>query len=152
LNEKAIVERAVDIFDKLLAGETPGESRILVPPNGLVTRQSTNVFAAETPCVAKATRFMLDHFARPISIDEITRVSGTSRARLFVAFEKDLGQSPGVILTRIRIDKAKHMLRTTNAKVLTIAEACGFGASINMYHNFKTQLGISPAAYRKQHT
>lgn len=149
IDDKTIVESAVAIFDRLMSGKTPGETTVMVPPAGLVTRQSTNVFAAKTPGVARATRFMLDHYAEPISINDISRASGMSRARLFVAFDNDLSQPPGAILTRIRIDKAKQMLRGTREKVLTIAEACGFGASINMYHHFKSQLGMSPASYRK---
>jgi LacI family transcriptional regulator len=152
VNDKAIAETAVSIFDSLLSGETLGITTLFVPPSGLVSRQSTDVFAAENRGVAKATRFMLDHFAEPITIAQITRASGMSRARLFVAFEKDLGHPPGAILTQVRIDKAKQLLRDTNEKVLTIAEACGFGASINMYHHFKAQLGMSPAQYRKDST
>jgi LacI family transcriptional regulator len=152
ISDTTLAEMAVETFDRLSANQEPDQVTTLVPPTGLVTRQSTNVFAAHTPGVSKATRFMLDHYAEPITIEDITKASDMSRARLFVAFENDLGQPPGIILTRIRIEKAKQMLRDTDEKVLTIAEACGFGASINMYHNFKAQLGVSPAAYRKATT
>lgn len=149
LDDETVAQKAVDILELMLSGKTPEETTVFVPPVGLVTRQSTDVFAAETPGVAKATRFMLDHFAEPIRIEAIAHASGMSRARLFVAFKKEFNQAPGAILTRIRIDKAKQMLRDTSDKVLAISEACGFGASINMYHHFKRQLGVSPAYYRK---
>jgi LacI family transcriptional regulator len=152
LDYRTIANKAVATLDQLMSGKTPDQTTILVPPRGVVMRQSTYVFAAETPGVVKATRFMLDHYAEPISSKEIIRASGMSRARLFAAFAEDLGQPPGSILTRIRIDKAKDMLRCSREKVLTIAEACGFGASINMYHHFRKHEGSSPAAYRRKHT
>lgn len=148
-DEKTIVAKAVGLFDKLSSGEEPAETTIFVPPSGLVTRRSSDVFAAKIPGVAKAIRFIIDHYAEPIGIEEITRASGMSRARLFVAFGNDLDHPPVAILTRIRIDKAKHMLRGTREKVSTIAQACGFGASINMYHHFRQQVGMSPNTYRQ---
>lgn len=149
INEKTIIEKAVKIFNQLSSGKTPAETTVLVPSSRIAARQSTNTFAAKDPGVAKACRFMMDHYAEPISIGEITLASGMSRAKLFLTFDKDLGQTPGTILTRIRIDKAKQMLRGTREKINTVAEACGFGSPINIYHHFKKQLGMSPAAFRK---
>ena len=75
-----------------------------------------------------------------------------SKTRLYIAFENDLNESPGAVLTRIRIDKAKRMLRETNEKVHVISEACGFGDAVNLYRCFKRHVGLAPRSYRDNHS
>lgn len=142
--------KACDLLHRLMEGEPPPAEPILIPPTGIVIRRSTDTIAAATPQVAKAIRFMLDHYAEPIGVPDAVRISGLSRTGLFNAFEADVGESPGALLARIRIDKARRMLGETSEKIRTISETCGFGASINLQRHFKQRLGISPAAYREQ--
>lgn len=149
LDDKAFAEKAVEMFDQLSKGQKPEKTTVLIPPSDIVIRQSTDIFAASTPGVTKAIRFMINHYTEPITVNDIAKATGMSRARLFVAFEDDLGQPPGAILTQIRTDKAKYMLRNTDEKIITIANACGFGAAINMAHHFKQQTGMTPTEYRK---
>jgi LacI family transcriptional regulator len=142
------VRVACDLLDAMMNGSPAPTEPVLIPIKGIITRASTETIAASTPAVAKAIRFMLDHYARSISMDETVRVSGLSRTAFFKAFKKDIGQTPHAVLTRIRLDKAKIMLRETDAKLHEVAEACGFNHPVGLHHHFKQALNMSPGAYR----
>jgi LacI family transcriptional regulator len=148
-DHEAKARTACDLLDALMNGAPAPEAPILIPPKGLTVRASTDTLAASTPSVMKAIRYMLDHHAESISSDDIANASGLSRTALFRAFKADLGQNPGAVLTRIRLDKAKRMLQETDAKLREVAEACGFHHPVSLHVHFKKTLNMSPGEYRK---
>ena len=149
VDNDAKARTACDLLDAMMKGAPAPEAPILIPPKGLTARASTETLAASTPAVTKAIRYMLDHYAEPISIEDAARVSGLSRTGLFRAFRTDLGQTPRVVLTRIRLDKAKMMVRGTDAKLREVALACGFGDSTHFGKVFRAEMGVSPRAYQR---
>ena len=143
-----LAREAAALLEGLMAGEAAPEKPILIPPDGIAERRSTDTIAVEHPQVARAIRFMLDHYSEPIGVREIVASTAMSQTRLYVAFEGQLGKSPAAVLTRIRLEKARRMLRETDRKIHAIARSCGFGDSINLYRSFRLAHGISPKAYR----
>ncbi|MBT3295634.1 MAG: substrate-binding domain-containing protein [Verrucomicrobia bacterium] len=140
---------ACDLLALMMAGEPPPKEPILLPPTGIAVRESTDTIAAHTPVVANAIRFILDHFSEPIGVPDVARAVGMSQTPFYRACHADLGCPPGSVLSRIRLEKAKSMLIESDETVHNVAAACGFGDRINLHRQFKKQLGISPAAYRK---
>jgi LacI family transcriptional regulator len=138
-----------DLLAQMMEGEPAPSEDILIPPSGIVTRRSSDTIAAQTPAVSRAIRFMLDHFAEPITVDHAVRASGMCRTRLFRAFQQDVEMTPRAVLNRIRLDKAKRMLLETDEKLRSVAEACGFGDPMNLHRHFKRRLNMSPGAYRE---
>ena len=93
---------------------------------------------------------MLGHYREQINLADIAAATGLSKSCLYEAFHKDLGRTPLDVLTFIRLNKAKQMLRETDRKVHVIADDCGFGLVGNFYHHFKQSSDVTPIAYRKQ--
>jgi len=145
----AITRAGCDLLDRMMRGEPAPDGPTLFAPLGVAARQSTDTYAAHSPAVSRAVAFMLEHFAEPIGTDEITQAAGVSRATLFNAFNADGGQTPGTVLLRIRLEKAKRLLIHTDAKVYDVADQCGFGVPVNLHRAFKQHLGMSPNQYRK---
>lgn len=144
-----ITETACAVLGRIMDGQPPPDEPILFPPLGVVDRQSTNTLAAYSPVVAQAVRYMLDHHTEAeLSIDPIVDASGVSRASLFNAFKAELNRTPGAVLLRIRLDRAKKMLTETDEKVYAVADACGFGKPVNLHRAFKQHLGVSPNEFR----
>ena len=102
------------------------------------------------PQVTRAIQFLFGHYREPIGLADIVAATGVSKSSLYTVFQDDLGKTPIDVLTYIRLSKAKHVLRETNQKVHAIAADCGFGLVANLYHNFKQNTGMTPAAYRQQ--
>ncbi|MBI1338498.1 MAG: helix-turn-helix domain-containing protein [Phycisphaera sp.] len=145
----AITRTACDLLSDMMAGKPQPDHPILFPPSEIAVRQSTDTYAARSPVVAKAVRFMHENYASPIGVEQIVQASSRSRAGLFMAFQSDLGMTPGQMLSRIRVDQAKRMLRDTRVKVYAVAHDCGFGDVVNLHRAFKQATGLSPNAYRK---
>ena len=87
---------------------------------------------------------------RRIGLADIAAATRISKSSLYVIFHNDLGKAPIDVLTQIRVNKAKQMLRETDEKVYTIAVDCGFGLVGNLYHHFKQATGMTTSEYRKQ--
>ena len=49
-----------------------------------------------------------------------------------------------------RIEKAKEMLRNTDLPIVDVALSVGFSSQSHLSHWFLRQVGVSPAAYRRQ--
>lgn len=142
-------EIACDLLSRLMAGEAEPTAPILLPPIGIAARKSTETIAARDPVVARVIRYMFAHFAAPLEIADLCRVAGVSRTHLFVTFKADQGASPHVVLTRIRLDKARIMLRETDWKTNTVATECGFGDQANFFRHFKGRFAMTPGDYRR---
>lgn len=140
---------ACDVLAKLMEGGDRPSEPILLAPTGIAVRESTDTIAAGDPHVARAIRFMMEHYGDPIDVGRIVAASGLGQTQLYAAFKQYVGQSPAALLTRIRIDKAKRSLADSKTKIEAIAHACGFGDRINLYRQFKQHEGISPGAYRR---
>jgi LacI family transcriptional regulator len=145
------VKTACDMLDRMMDGESIDNETIRIPPVGVITRRSTDTIAASDPQVATVIRFMLDNYASPIDLPTLVQQAHMSKSRLYDVFQRDLGKPPLSILTQIRVENAKKILRETNQKVLAISESCGFGEVANFYNHFKKHTGMTPTEYRQRH-
>jgi AraC family transcriptional regulator of arabinose operon len=49
----------------------------------------------------------------------------------------------------IRIEYARHHLKTTNLSIQNIAQLCGYENDVHFIRQFKKQVGVTPGEYRK---
>ena len=80
-------------------------------------------------------------------IAEHVGVSQSHLSRVFKA-KYDIGLIQ--MLTIIRINKAKELLRQNNESIGKIAEQCGFSSDSALIHAFKRIEGMTPGEYRSQ--
>src|SRR5262249_33151489 len=64
-------------------------------------------------------------------------------------FRKSTGQTPHQFVLRQRMERAKAMLRTPDARVLDVAVACGFKTQQHFAHVFRDVCRVSPTEYRQ---
>lgn len=84
----------------------------------------------------------------PWTLARMTGRCGIRRTRLNAVFKKLTGGTPMQYLSRLRIEKAKTLLRETEMRVIDIAFECGFGSSQYFANTFKRAAGMTPGAYR----
>jgi AraC family L-rhamnose operon regulatory protein RhaS len=82
------------------------------------------------------------------TLGEMAEQCGIQRTQLGKLFQKITGGTPMEYLTRIRIERAKTLLRETDRKVIDIAFECGFGTSQYFANTFKRATGATPSGYR----
>lgn len=54
------------------------------------------------------------------------------------------------IISEMRLNKAKELLKTSECTIVDIAEKTGFTSSSYFYRLFKNSTGITPSDYRKK--
>jgi len=84
----------------------------------------------------------------PLTLPMIGRQAGTSVRSLHRRFRSQLGTSPLQWLLRARIQRARHLLETTDLSVERVASEAGFGSAVTMRHHFGRLVGTAPQGYR----
>ena len=135
------------LLDERLAGR-PVTSRFL-PPLGVVTRRSSDLIAVEDPHVGAALRFIADHAHQPIRVRDVVRAIPVARRTLEARFRALLGRSLLDELQRARLERAKHLLRTTDLPMPKIATACGFSDAKRFATVFGQSEGTTPLKFRR---
>lgn len=74
--------------------------------------------------------------------------AGFSREYWARLFSRTIGESPAVFVRRIRIEKARHLLSTTEQPVHEIAIACGYSNAAAFCRAFARVVGCPPAEFR----
>ncbi|MFM1905050.1 MAG: hypothetical protein RLZZ440_2950, partial [Planctomycetota bacterium] len=119
-----------------------------VPPLGIVTRQSTDTFAIDHQDLLRALGFIRENATNGILVEDVLEAVPMSRRGLERLFQEQLGRSPAEEIRRVRIERAKHLLATTDLTIPKVATACGFGTGAYMATVFRKVVGITPLRYR----
>jgi LacI family transcriptional regulator len=141
---------AAQRLDQLLTSKTAVRSRdLLVPPLGVVVRQSTEVIAVEDASLAKALRFIRNDPAQKMSVDDVAAKAGYCRRLLEQRFAKVLGRSPAAEIKRVRVELALQLLQMTNMRISEVAEKSGFSTAEYMATVFRKEFGAAPLSFRR---
>ncbi len=122
-----------------------------VEPSGVVTRKSSDILALPDPQVAKALRFIWDHFHRSLSISEIVTATDVSRRTLEKAFSTHLKRSILDEIQRVRLQRVKELLAHSGFSMRQIAEQAGFASPQYLHQVFRQHTGMTPGEYREKH-
>ena len=98
--------------------------------------------------IEKACRFMEQHFAERIYLDQICRYAGLSKSTLLRAFTKSKGVTPYSYLENIRIGEAKKLLEQ-GFPPIEAALRTGFSDQSHFTNYFNRFIGLSPGVSRE---
>ncbi len=87
--------------------------------------------------------------ARKWSLYELADAASVSREHLRRICAKELGRSPMQQVTFIRMQKAAHLLATTDEKIDTICRAVGYGNPYTFSNTFLKWIGRRPSKHRR---
>lgn len=147
-NREHLGYEGASMLDQLMKGMRV-RSPVRIPPSGIVLRQSSDVFAARDPAIAKALNYIAQHLAEPFTIEELARDAGVSRRSLYSKMSGYLGRSLHREIVRQRLAKARQMLQTTDEKLATIAEACGLKDGMGLSKAFRLYEDTTPSQLRR---
>lgn len=124
---------------------------IHVPPEGVVTRQSTDTLAVDNQLLGQALHFIREHAGEPVGVEDILKHVPVSRRKLEIDFQRHLQRSPKEEITRVRIERAKLLLAQTDLPIPVVAERCGYNYPERFTVAFRQQMKITPVAFRKSY-
>lgn len=143
---------AAQLLDRLMKakGKRAERQHILVPPDGMVLRESTDFFAVDDEVVTAALEFIATRSHLPISPDDVARSVTTATRTLQRRFRKHLNRTIVSEIRRVRIERAKRELAQSDRPLGDVAREVGFGEPMRMYEVFRRELDVTPSDYRKQ--
>jgi len=144
-------EEAAYQLERALRGECKRDERIQLPPIGVVARASTDIVAVDDAHVAAALRFIRKNAHKPINVTDILREVPTFQHNLERGFRKYVGRPMLGEIRRVRIERAKRLLSTTELSVEEIAQHCGFPTATKLGIAFRREAGSTPGTYRKKY-
>lgn len=140
---------AAALLGKLMDGGKAPQSPKLIPPLGIITRLSTNILAIDDESVRTAMRFIRQHHADRISIEDVATDAGVSRRTLDRLFSEKLGKTPAQLLMDTRLRAARRALRETQLTMPDVAKLAGFTDQNHLGRCFRRELDTSPQDYRR---
>jgi len=96
-----------------------------------------------------ALELMDSHPGEPLKRSETARRVGLSTRQLDRVFADKLGTSYADHYRRIRLERARDLLRQSVVPIVEIAIGCGFSSASHFGRAYRTAFGVTPAAERK---
>ena len=104
-----------------------------------------------SPVITAAMEYINRHYYDAnLRIEDIAEAIGISSSRLSVLFKKETSHTIIDVLTQVRIQNAKELLRANHFKIYEIASMVGYKSTQYFSTIFFKQTGIQPTDYRKQ--
>jgi AraC family transcriptional regulator len=99
--------------------------------------------------LARVIEFMDANLPERLSLAEIAGAAGLSPAHFIRQFKARVGMAPHKHLIRLRLERAKRLLRDTDRSIAQIAFDCGFSHQEHMTRFFGQFAGTTPAVFRR---
>ena len=97
----------------------------------------------------EAKLFIDRNFAEPITISALAQRAQMSEVHFRNEFRRYFGVAPLCYLKNVRIENAKHLLRSGYHTVTDVAMDCGFESASYFSSEFKRMVGVTPSEYTK---
>jgi len=149
-NDREVGWQAANLLSQLLEGKRSLKLPILIPPDRVVARRSTDTLVIEDAEVARIVQQVRDHLNEVFGVERILRLSPLSRRQLEQRFRRSVGSSPYAFLNELRVERAKLLLAQSHKRALTtVASECGFSELRRFRMVFRRITKLSPAEYRR---
>ncbi|TGG91978.1 GlxA family transcriptional regulator [Natronospirillum operosum] len=106
------------------------------------------LLTSEQPKLAEITELMENNIEEPIELDELAQFVGISRRKLERLFLKHLGCTPSRYYLKLRLDRARQLLKQTTRSIIEISSMCGFVSPPHFSRCYRKYTGRSPKEER----
>ncbi len=123
----------------LIIDERPSQARYMVAHH----------LRTDDPVVRALERFVLAELDRPLTVPEMARATATSPRTLARKLDVALGTTPLRFSQRLRIERAVHLLETTDEPVAAIAARVGYADAAAFRRILRRETGRAPREFRR---
>ncbi|MEU8957421.1 helix-turn-helix domain-containing protein [Streptomyces sp. NPDC048518] len=96
-----------------------------------------------------ARAWALGRLDQPLQLRDMAEQESMSVRTFTRRFREEVGVSPGQWLTQQRVERARHLLESTDLSVDQVARDAGFGTAQSMRQHLLTAVGVTPTRYRR---
>ncbi|CAJ1004146.1 MULTISPECIES: helix-turn-helix domain-containing protein [Brevibacillus] len=115
----------------------------------LTAYMEQNDLSDVSPIIRQAVRYLKENLRRKLTLEEVAQYCCVSVYHLSRLFKRETGMSPIDFLNRLRVEKAKYYLSSTDCTIQEIAAVVGFQDANYFTRTFKKYANCSPTAYRR---
>lgn len=99
-----------------------------------------------TAAVRRAALLLRERYSETLSLDEIAAHAGVDKYRLCRAFRAEMGLAPHAYLVRLRVSRAKELLRA-GRRATEVATQVGFYDQSQLNRHFRRVVGVTPVGF-----
>jgi transcriptional regulator GlxA family with amidase domain len=96
-----------------------------------------------------ARAWALARLHEPLQLRDLADQESMSVRTFTRRFREEVGISPGQWLTQQRVERARHLLESTDLSIDQVATDAGFGTAQSMRQHLQATLGVPPTVYRR---
>ena len=135
-----------------LANETSNEEVVhyLMLPMMLELTKAvrTEGEACMHPVSHQAMNYVRSHLAQQLDGESVANALGLSRKTLCTRFKNETGETFAAYVRRLRVERARRLLDTTDYEIAQIAYQTGFSSQSHLQTAFKSATGFTPREWR----
>lgn len=99
-------------------------------------------------CAAPSIRYISEYYYLPITVNQLAKIESYNVTYYSDWFKQQTGYSPSLYLRRVRVERAKELLESTEFSVMEIAVMVGYSSNSTFTRAFHNVTGMTPKAYR----
>ncbi|MCA9258157.1 MAG: XylR family transcriptional regulator, partial [Planctomycetales bacterium] len=141
---------AACLLHRMMSGEQVDLGVTLKSPLGIVERKSSDIYAIDDEDVVNAARLIRNHACEGLSVADVLKAVPLSRRSLEYRFRRHFGRTPHEEIMRVRIERARTLLRETDFSLAAIALRTGFANADYLSVVFKKAVGQPPSQFRAE--
>jgi transcriptional regulator GlxA family with amidase domain len=100
--------------------------------------------------LCRARDLIRDFLDGPVTLEECAEEAGLSPWHALRAFRAAFGETPKEFHTRLRLDRAKHLLTTTTRSVTEVCFDVGCSSLGTFSTRFTELVGMPPSTYKRE--
>lgn len=150
-NDDDIIARFKNIFNAFVKHDEFKEDELSILLDRLLITLARRVAGSNVRdlMLKRSIMFINQNYNNNISIPELAKIENLSVSRYNTLFNKVTGISPVQYITNMRLTSACDLLVNTDLPIKQIAQMVGYTDAHFFSRIFRSKIGTSPAAYRK---
>ena len=118
---------------------------------GLISADENDKKAPQKELFSRIDDFLRTDLRRSVTLDEVAERFHIGKSTLTALFRSECGEGMITHFNRMKIEKAKELIRRGEMNFTEIADAVGFSSIHYFSRLFKSMAGVTPSEYLKMH-
>ena len=114
-----------------------------------INRYTTGEYNYYSEVIKRVFQYIFSGELNYPTLKEVAAHCHVSVGYLSRIFSKEVGESYSEFISRLKIDRAKNMLETSDISIFELADMLAYKDTGYFIKVFKKQIGVTPAVYRK---
>ena len=111
---------------------------------------SVSISASQEATIAAAVRYLDEHFADSLRIEQVAASVFLSPDRFTEVFARTMGRTPRDYVRHLRLERAKTLLTITTLSISEVGQSAGFGEAPYFSRVFRAATGMTPREFRRK--